>query len=105
VGPLYPGNQGPSSGKTSWQWLSARWENESTLRALLVDFYGTLVQDDDVVVAMICRDVAAELGERVTATEVARRWSGAFVAACEAAYGPHFRRQREAARSSLRTVL
>ena len=29
---------------------SARWHNGSTLRALLVDFYGTLVQDDDVVV-------------------------------------------------------
>ncbi len=91
--------------ETNRLWPSPRWQNESTLRALLVDFYGTLVQDDDVVVARICRAVAAELGERVTAAEVARRWSGAFVAACEAAYGPHFRRQREVAGSSLESVL
>ncbi len=72
----------------------------NTLRALLVDFYGTLVRDDDVVVARICSDVAAELGGPVMATEVARQWSGTFVAECEAAFGPH-RRQREVARSSL----
>ena len=34
----------------------------STLRALLVDFYGTLVRDDDVVVGGICNNVAAGLG-------------------------------------------
>jgi hypothetical protein len=77
----------------------------NTARALLVDFYGTLVQDDDDVVARICSDVADELGRPVVATEVARQWSGTFVAECEAAFGPHFRRHREVARSSLETVL
>jgi 2-haloacid dehalogenase len=75
------------------------------VRALLVDFYGTLVQEDDVVIEAICADVGVGLTEPVTATEVSRRWAGAFAAECGAAFGPGFRRQRELARSSLEAVL
>ena len=84
----------------------AEWEYAgSTLRALLVDFYGTLVQEDDVVIEGICADVGAGLAEPVTAAEVSRQWAGAFAAECGAAFGPGFRRQREVAQSSLEAVL
>jgi 2-haloalkanoic acid dehalogenase type II len=84
---------------------TARWQDGSTLRALLVDFYGTLVQEDGVVIEGICTDVGTGLTEPVTTAEVSRRWAAAFAAECGTAFGPGFRHQRDLARSSLETVV
>lgn len=75
------------------------------LRSILVDFYGTLVREDDAVVEAICTKVAESLGRRASVREVARLWAQAFAAQCLPAYGPDFSCQRKAARSSLSTVL
>jgi 2-haloacid dehalogenase/putative hydrolase of the HAD superfamily len=74
-------------------------------RALLLDFYGTVVQDDDEPLAEICRRVAAASPYAVTAREVGAYWSRSFAAWCARSHGPTFRTQRAIERLSLREVL
>lgn len=64
-------------------------------RALLLDFYGTLVAEDDALVARISERVAAASGRSASASDVARLWHQRFAAICAAAHGANFRKQRE----------
>lgn len=64
-------------------------------RALLLDFYGTLVAEDDALVARISERVAAASASGTSASDVARLWHQRFAEICAAAHGPHFRKQRE----------
>ncbi|MGH2898258.1 MAG: HAD family hydrolase, partial [Solirubrobacteraceae bacterium] len=70
-------------------------------RALLVDFYGTLVAEDDALVARISERVAARSGQGISAAEVARRWHQRFAVLCGAAHCASFRTQREIELESL----
>ena len=54
------------------------------LKGLLLDFYGTVVEEDDDLVAAICRDVAASAVVPVTPTQVGAAWWQAFQAAMAA---------------------
>lgn len=69
-------------------------------RALLLDFYGTLVHDDTTVIQAICREVSRSV-PTASPGEVARTWSSAFSALTAASHGPKFRLQRDLARVSL----
>jgi 2-haloalkanoic acid dehalogenase type II len=69
-------------------------------RALLLDFYGTLVHEDTVVIRAICQEVSRN-APAASPGEVARAWSSAFTALTAASYGPGFRLQRDLARVSL----
>jgi 2-haloalkanoic acid dehalogenase type II len=73
--------------------------------ALLLDFYGTLVAEDDAQIAAITARVAAASPERPTAAQVSGRWSQLFARGCAAAHGAQFRTQREIELASLRQVL
>jgi 2-haloacid dehalogenase/putative hydrolase of the HAD superfamily len=64
-------------------------------RALLLDFYGTLVAEDDALVVRISEQVAAASGRGASASDVARAWHERFAEICAAAYGPTFRTQRK----------
>ncbi len=67
-------------------------------RAVLVDLYGTLVEDDDAVVARICADVAARSGAPVADVEAAwttHLWAGGD------AHGDAFRALADLTRSTL----
>ena len=74
-------------------------------RAILLDFYGTIVHDDDQPLAEICRQVAAAAPQPVTAREVGAYWSRSFVEWCARSHGPAFRTQRVLERLSLQEVL
>ena len=68
--------------------------------ALLLDFYGTVVGSDDVVIAGICEQVAATAAVPAPAAAIGQTWWEAFAGACEAT-GRGFTGQRAAARASL----
>jgi 2-haloacid dehalogenase len=71
------------------------------IKGLLLDFYGTVVEEDDDLVAAICLDVSASAAAPVTPKEVSAAWWQAFQAAMAA---PVFRSQRAIAVQSLAEV-
>lgn len=75
-----------------------------SIRGLLLDFYGTIVSEDDAIVARICDKIADRDGS-LTSADVASSWSATFAAATGAAVGATFNRQRDLAVDSLQTVL
>jgi len=68
----------------------------------LLDFYGTVVEDDDDVVEAIAKQVAARASEQVDTREVARAWAREYEAVAD---GRPFRSLRECAARSLATVM
>ena len=74
-------------------------------QAILLDFYGTVVEDDDPVVAAICQEIAAASRTQATADEIASSWWRTFQELCTASYGSGFRWQRDIERASLDLVL
>jgi 2-haloacid dehalogenase/putative hydrolase of the HAD superfamily len=73
------------------------------VRGVLLDFYGTVVVDDDEAVAGICADVAASVGR--SGSDVGHAWGAAWDAMCRASVGAAFRGQRDLARASLAATL
>ncbi len=74
-------------------------------RAVLLDFYGTLVEEDGAVIADICRQVAAASREQVAAKAVATLWGRLFSRLCVESFGQAFQTQRQLALQSLRQTL
>jgi 2-haloalkanoic acid dehalogenase type II len=74
-------------------------------RAVTLDFYGTVVHDDEKPLTEICRRVAAASPESITPREVIAYWSHSFGQWCARSHGPAFRTQREIERASLEEVL
>lgn len=72
---------------------------------LLLDFYGTLVVDDDAAVASITATVSAATGGRATPEVVGSTWWSSFESACATFQGRQFRPQRDLAALSLQQVL
>lgn len=71
--------------------------------AILLDFYGTLVEEDDRIIGRIVRAIAKDSPVGPTPGQVAGAWR--FGEVCAAAYGSDFRTQRELERESLQTLL
>jgi 2-haloalkanoic acid dehalogenase type II len=69
-------------------------------RALLLDFYGTLVDEDTDVIQAICQEVCRN-AQAASPAEVARTWSSIFRELTSASHGPDFRLQRDLAQMSL----
>ncbi len=68
----------------------------------MLDFYGTLVDEDTDVITAICQQVSRHAPpQTVSPAEVARAWSSAFRELTSAAHGPAFRCQRDLALMSL----
>ena len=74
-------------------------------KALLVDFYGTLVREDDHIIRRITEAVCRVSPKAVTARQVASFWWDRFRLLCEASHGPAFRTQRDIELVSLKQVL
>ena len=71
-------------------------------RALLLDFYGTLVHEDTDVIEAICQEISHKAPAPTAGpAEVARTWWSAFCALTADSYGSRFRLQRDIARISL----
>ena len=74
------------------------------LKALFLDFYGTLAQENGPVIQDICRRIA-ETGGEAPPRSVARFWGGEFQALLAASHGDSFQTQRRLELASLRRTL
>jgi 2-haloalkanoic acid dehalogenase type II len=74
-------------------------------RALLLDFYGTVVEDDDVQIGQICDTIAAASSLTVTPVEVGSYWGRVFGRMCAGSFHNRFRSQKELEQLSLHVVL
>ncbi|MBN1580971.1 MAG: HAD family hydrolase [Anaerolineae bacterium] len=74
-------------------------------RAVLLDFYGTIVQEDDVPIAEICAKIAQAARRTTTVSEVGRYWGRAFAQLCADSFGPAFQSQKRIEQLSLAQVL
>ncbi|HUU21314.1 MAG TPA: HAD-IA family hydrolase [Phycisphaerae bacterium] len=74
-------------------------------RAILLDFYGTVVAEDDAPIGRICERIASASPLPVTAGEVGSCWGEAFIRLCSQSFGNRFQSQKELERVSLRRVL
>jgi len=74
-------------------------------RALLLDFYGTVVHDDHKLLAEICDRAAAASPQPIIAREVAVYWNRSFAGWCTRSHGAAFRTQRAIELLSLQETL
>ena len=75
------------------------------LRAVLLDFYGTIVHEDDDPIAEICAQIAQAAAQSVTVPEVGHYWGRAFARLCAGSFGAAFQSQKQLERLSLDQVL
>ena len=71
------------------------------VRGVLLDFYGTLVEEDDVNLHAITTAIHGSAREEVTFAEVGKFWYDAFFRLTDAASGEAFRTQAAIGRASL----
>lgn len=70
-------------------------------RALLLDFYGTLVHEDDEIIPVICNEILLSATVRTSAQDIARFWYESFFSLCNRSRGTTFIPQREIALRAL----
>jgi 2-haloacid dehalogenase len=97
----HPTDDSAIGGRTGWCGPAVV-DDVRVIDGLLLDFYGTIVDEDDAVVERICRQVAASAGDGVTADQVGSAWWREFRAGM---VDDIFRPQRELAVASLATVI
>ncbi|MDR6552626.1 HAD family hydrolase [Paenibacillus qinlingensis] len=64
-------------------------------KAVFLDFYGTLVHEDDVLVEEICRKILKSTSTPTTTEEIGKYWWNSFSKTFYSSYGANFRTQRE----------
>ena len=69
--------------------------------AILLDFYGTVVHEDDVLIAEISETLSTSARMPVTPAEIGDYWWQAFSEGVEQSHGTGFRLQRDIERASL----
>lgn len=74
-------------------------------KALLLDFYGTLVAEDDRVVVETAQAIAEASPLSVDAKQVGREWIRRIQSLCDAGYGNTFKTQRQIEIESLAYIL
>ena len=73
--------------------------------ALLLDFYGTVVHEDDEVVASICRTIADTTNLSAEPSDIGRHWWQVFSEAFRASHGERFATQRDLEHRSLHATI
>ena len=74
-------------------------------RALLLDFYGTIVEEDTIPIRRICERIAETSPSGVEPAEVGSYWGRVFSQMCFQSWGKAFQLQKELERLSLEQVL
>ncbi len=74
-------------------------------QAILLDFYGTVTEEDDAYILKVCQEIAEAASFTVTAVEVGSYWSRLFGKMCAESFGASFQSQKELEHISLRQVL
>jgi 2-haloacid dehalogenase/putative hydrolase of the HAD superfamily len=72
---------------------------------ILLDFYGTVVEEDDELIAAAAQEIAAASPRDATAADVSGVWGAHFASGCGRAHGPNFLSQREIERAALRATV
>lgn len=70
-------------------------------QGILLDFYGTLVHEDDDIIPVICETIRLNARKPTSSREIAQVWWTTFSTLFTRSYGPDFLSQRDAARQSL----
>ncbi len=73
--------------------------------ALLLDFYGTVVHEDDDIVASICRTIATTSAIDADPIDIGRHWWRTFSDAFMTSHGERFATQRELEHRSLEATI
>jgi len=73
--------------------------------AILLDFYGTVVEEDGEPIGHVCDEIVRASSKATTAKEVSSYWGRVFNQMCLGSYGSTFRRERELEQASLQEVL
>lgn len=73
--------------------------------AVLLDFYGTVVHEDDVLIDQICSLISRSIDERATPSEVGAHWWRVFSDRCTESHGEGFEPQRVIELRSLEATL
>ncbi|MEV5028804.1 HAD family hydrolase [Paenibacillus sp. LPE1-1-1.1] len=74
-------------------------------KAVFLDFYGTLVHEDDVFIEEICQKILASTSAQTTAKDIGRYWWDSFSKTFYSSYGDKFKTQREIELSSLQNTI
>ena len=82
------------------QTLTIKWP-----RAILLDFYGTVVAEDDEPFRRICERVVAASRKRASASEVTAYYVQVYNDLCKGSYGPNYRLQKDIEKESLKRLV
>jgi FMN phosphatase YigB (HAD superfamily) len=74
-------------------------------KGILLDFYGTIVKEDDGPIATICNEIARASGQQPLPEQIATVWDQIFHRLCDNSHGRDFQKQRELEIASLEHVL
>lgn len=66
-----------------------------TIKAIMLDFYGTLVEEDGIYIDEIRKDILKNSTKSQTKDEIGTFWYARFLELCEYSFGHNFKRQRE----------
>jgi 2-haloalkanoic acid dehalogenase type II len=80
--------------------LSSAWP-----KAILLDFYGTVVEDIRTPVEEICRRITAVSAGKINEREVVGHWARVFISLCLKSFGADFQTQKVLEQRSLQTTL
>ncbi|MFC6333022.1 HAD family hydrolase [Paenibacillus septentrionalis] len=74
-------------------------------KAVFLDFYGTLVHEDDAIVPLICEAIQQSTELPCTAEQIGRYWWEKFSSTCRISFGADFQTQRTIGISSLQQTI
>lgn len=74
-------------------------------QAILLDFYGTVVEEDDCYITKTCQQITETSPLKPTLTEVGSYWSSLFSQMCTDSFGSSFQTQKDIEQISLEQVL
>jgi 2-haloacid dehalogenase/putative hydrolase of the HAD superfamily len=66
-----------------------------SIKAIFLDFYGTLVHEDDEIIPLICQEIKETALENCEVSDIGRHWWKVFSNMFQNSYGDNFRTQRE----------
>lgn len=74
-------------------------------RAVLLDFYGTVVEQSDIPITRVCDEIAEACSETVDPEEISSYWWHIYGDICLNSYGANFRPERELERMCLQELI
>lgn len=80
-------------------------KNKEWPRAIFLDFYGTVVEEDGKQIGQVCDEIAAASSKSVTKKEVSSYWAKSFSKICYSSHGITFKSEGKLEKASLEEVM